>query len=238
MRDVLKKAVVLLSGGIDSSTALAIAGDEGFELYAISFDYGQRNKAELRSAVETAEAIGVREHKILKVDLGSIGGSSLTKDSSTGVSTAYVPARNTVFLSISLAWAEVLCARDIFIGVNVADYSGYPDCRPEYISAFEKLTELATVFGGARIHAPLMHMGKGEIIRKGLSLGIDYSMTQSCYEPGSDGYACGKCESCRIRLRGFEEAGTADPVSYRFKGLPKRSEGYLVRMMAKYENCD
>lgn len=214
MRDVLKKAVVLLSGGIDSSTALAIAGDEGFELYAISFDYGQRNKAELKSAVEAAEAIGVKEHKILKVDLGSIGGSTLTESGSEGVSATYVPARNTIFLSIALAWAEVLCAGDIFIGVNVLDYSGYPDCRPEYISAFEKLTELATVFGGAHIHAPLMHMKKGEIIRKGLSLGVDYSMTQSCYEPGSEGSACGKCESCRIRLKGFEEAGTADPVSY------------------------
>jgi 7-cyano-7-deazaguanine synthase len=216
-----KKAVVLLSGGVDSSTVLAIAEAESFDVYALSFDYGQRNNIELGSAQEVAKANRVKEHRIFNIDLRAIGGSALTGDievpkqkEGQGVPVTYVPARNTIFLAIALAWAEVLGAKDIFIGVNAMDYSGYPDCRPEYIEAFEKLAGLGTVSGKVRIRAPLMHMTKAEIVARGMSLGVDYSMTQSCYDPASDGAACGECESCRLRIRGFEEAGIEDPISY------------------------
>ena len=215
------KAVVLLSGGVDSSTTLAIARAEGFDVYALSFDYGQRNDIELRSAREVAKANRVKEHRVFSIDLRAIGGSALTgtldmpkKETGQRVPVTYVPARNTIFLSIALAWAEVLGAKDIFIGANAMDYSGYPDCRPEYIEAFEKLAGLATVLGKVRIRAPLMHMTKAEIVARGISLGVDYSMTQSCYDPAADGAACGECESCRLRIRGFEEAGVKDPISY------------------------
>ncbi len=225
----MKKAVVLLSGGVDSSTTLAIAKSECWELHALSFNYGQRNSIELMAAKRVAVAVGVKEHKIFSIDLRAIGGSTLIQspmpkvgneigrqreEKAGGVPATYVPARNTIFLSIALAWAEVLSARDIFIGANAVDYSGYPDCRPEYIKAFEELSSLATVFGGVKIHAVLMHMSKAEIVKKGLALGVDYSMTQSCYAPDADGAACGKCESCKIRKKGFEEAGVEDPISY------------------------
>jgi 7-cyano-7-deazaguanine synthase len=228
-----RKAVVLLSGGVDSSTTLAIARIEGFDVYALSFDYGQRNDIELKSAEEVAKANRVKEHRVFSIDLRTIGGSALTGDFEVPVESkvesqkskvesskfrkvpiTYVPARNTIFLAIALAWAEVLGAEDIFIGVNAMDYSGYPDCRPEYVEAFEKLAGLATVSGKVRIRAPLMHMTKAEIVARGISLGIDYSMTQSCYNPAPDGAACGKCESCRLRIRGFEEAGIEDSISY------------------------
>ena len=233
MKGILRKAVVLLSGGVDSSTTLAIARTEGFDVYALSFDYGQRNKIEIGSAQEVAKANRVSEHRVFSIDLRTIGGSALTGDFEVPMKSkvesrkskvesskfrkvpiTYVPARNTIFLAIALAWAEVLGAEDIFIGANTMDYSGYPDCRPEYIEAFEKLAGLATVSGKVRIRAPLMHMTKAEIVVKGISLGVDYSMTQSCYNPAPDGAACGKCESCRLRIRGFEEAGIEDPVSY------------------------
>lgn len=229
----MKKAIVLLSGGVDSSTTLAIAKSERWELYALTFDYGQRNSVELMAAKRAAEAIGVKEHKIFSIDLRAIGGSALIQSTmpkvenevgrqrekeTRGIPAAYVPARNTIFLSIALAWAEVLSAKDIFIGVNAVDYSGYPDCRPEYIESFEKLSSLATAFGGVKIHAPLMHMSKAEIVKRGLSIGVDYSMTQSCYDPDADGIACGKCESCEIRKKGFEKAGLKDPIQYRAGG--------------------
>lgn len=226
------KAVVLLSGGVDSSTALAIAGAEGFEVYAISFDYGQRNKIEIGSAQEVAKASRVKEHRVFNIDLRSIGGSALTGDievpkhkEGQGVPVTYVPARNTIFLAIALAWAEVLGAENIFIGANAMDYSGYPDCRSEYMEAFEKLAGLGTVSGKVRIRAPLMHMTKAEIVAKGMSLGVDYSMTQSCYDPGADGTACRECESCRLRIRGFEEAGMTDPIRYTSSQVKDRHKG-------------
>jgi len=220
---VKKKAVVLLSGGVDSSTTLAIAKDLGFEVYALSFDYGQRNNVELKSAGEMAKAIGVKEHRIFDIDLRTIGASALTGDLSVydkkkrdgNVPATYVPARNTIFLSIALAWIETLGGKDIFIGVNVVDYSGYPDCRPEYITAFENLSKLATASGAVRIHAPLLHMSKAEIIKKGMSLGVDYSKTWSCYAPDTEVFACGRCESCRIRMEAFGKAGLSDPASYK-----------------------
>lgn len=222
----MKKAVILYSGGLDSTTCLAIAGSEGYAPYAISFAYGQRHKAELRMAEENAKAMGAAEHLLVDFDLRKIGGSALTADiqvpkSGVGsdIPVTYVPARNTIFLSFALGWAEVLGAFDIFIGVNALDYSGYPDCRPEYITAFEKMANLATKaavegHGRYKIHAPLIHLTKAAIIRKGLSLGVDYGRTHSCYDPSAEGLACGRCDSCRLRLKGFAEAGTEDPVRY------------------------
>jgi 7-cyano-7-deazaguanine synthase len=225
----MPKAVVLLSGGLDSTTALAIARDEGFEPCALSFDYGQRHKYELESAERVAKAAGVSAHRVVRFDLRAFGGSALTSDlevpkgrsiesmPSAGIPITYVPARNTIFLSFALAWAEVLGASDIFLGVNALDYSGYPDCRPEYIEAFERLANLATKAGveGAqplRIHAPLIHMTKAQIIRRGIELDVDYSLTSSCYDPSPGGRPCGSCDSCLLRARGFAEAGAADPL--------------------------
>lgn len=225
-----KKAVVLLSGGLDSTTALALARSAGYELYAMSFRYGQRHSMELESASRVAKAMGVEKHLIVEFDLRAIGGSALTdspdvpKERSTeemasGIPITYVPARNTIFLSFALAWAEVLGAQDIFIGVNALDYSGYPDCRPEYIEAFEKMASLATKAGvegsmRLKIHTPLIAMTKAEIIKTGLQLCVDYSLTHSCYDPTAEGLACGKCDSCRLRLKGFAEAGVRDPLRY------------------------
>jgi 7-cyano-7-deazaguanine synthase len=225
-----KKAVVLLSGGLDSTTVLAIAKDEGFLPYALSFRYGQRHEAELAAAAQVAAEIGVEEHVIADVNLSVFGGSALTAeidvpkqrsdaDMSQGIPVTYVPARNTVFLSIALAWAEVLEADDIFVGVNALDYSGYPDCRPEYIHAFEQMANLATkaaVEGRQKIqiHAPLIELSKAQIIARGLELGVDYAITHSCYDPDQEGRACGTCDSCSLRIKGFREAGVADPTRY------------------------
>ena len=218
-------AVVLLSGGLDSATTLAIAKAEGFEAYAMSFRYGQRHAVELASAEKVAAQIGVAEHRIVDIDLRAFGGSALTADipvpttPSTGIPVTYVPARNTIFLSYALAWCEVLGGADIFIGVNAVDYSGYPDCRPQFIRAFETLANLATragVEGKVRftVHAPLIAMTKGDIIRRGTALGVDYGLTRSCYAPDEAGRACGECDSCRIRLAGFTAAGMEDPAEY------------------------
>ena len=220
------KAVVLLSGGLDSATALAVAKEQGYRCYALSFDYGQRHSAELEAARRVARSLGVAEHKILGLRLDEIGGSALTDDSidvpetpQEGIPVTYVPARNTVFLSLALGWAEVLDARDIFIGVNAVDYSGYPDCRPEFIEAFEKLANLATKAGVEgdhfHIHAPLIHMTKAQIIRTGTELGVDYRLTVSCYQADEQGCACGRCDSCRLRAEGFLVAGVPDPTCYR-----------------------
>lgn len=216
-------AVVLLSGGLDSATTLAIAKTEGFEPYALSFRYGQRHAVELDAARQVAEQIGVGAHRIVDIDLRAFGGSALTADipvptsPSIGIPITYVPARNTIFLSFALAWCEVLGAADMFIGVNAVDYSGYPDCRPEFIRAFEALASLATragVEGGFKfkVHAPLIAMSKEAIIRRGLTLGVDYGLTRSCYAPDTEGRACGVCDSCRIRQRGFSDAGMRDPA--------------------------
>ena len=217
-----KKAVILLSGGLDSATTLAYAKSKGYECYALSFDYGQRHKFELKSARKVAKSLGAVRHEVVKIDLSRFGGSALTadipvpksrshKDIGTGIPVTYVPARNTVFLSLALAWAEAIGAHDIFIGVNALDYSGYPDCRPEFIRAFERTANLATKAGveGAKfkIHAPLIKMTKAEIIRLGRKLGVDYSLTHSCYDPKPDGTPCGRCDSCLLRKKGFEEAG-------------------------------
>ena len=218
-------AVVLLSGGLDSATTLAIAKAEGYELHALSFRYGQRHAVELVAATRVAAAIGVAEHRIIDIDLRSFGGSALTADipvptqPSEGIPVTYVPARNTIFLSYALAWCEVLGAADSFIGVNAVDYSGYPDCRPEFIRAFEALANLATragVEGGVRftVHAPLIAMSKEAIIRRGLALGVDYGLTRSCYALDGEGRACGECDSCRIRLKGFAGLGIVDPAVY------------------------
>ena len=225
-----KKAVVLLSGGLDSATALAVARAEGYALFALSFRYGQRHSVELESAARVARAIGVERHLILNIDLDAIGGSALTDDIevpkqrsdeeiSSGIPVTYVPARNTIFLSLALAWAEALDAEEIFIGVNALDYSGYPDCRPEYIEAFERMANLATKAGvegrmRLRIRAPLIAMTKAEIIKTGLRLGVDYSLTHSCYDPVAGGLACGRCDSCLLRLKGFSQAGAKDPLAY------------------------
>ena len=222
--------MVLLSGGLDSTTALAVARSAGYELYAMSFRYGQRHSLELESASRVASAIGVEKHLIANFDLRAIGGSALTdqievpkergaEEIASSIPVTYVPARNTIFLSFALAWAEVLGAQDIFIGVNALDYSGYPDCRPEYIESFERMANLATKAGAEgrlrlKIHTPLIAMTKAEIIVTGLRLGVDYSLTHSCYDPSSEGIACGKCDSCLLRLRGFAEAGLRDPLSY------------------------
>jgi 7-cyano-7-deazaguanine synthase len=224
------KAVVLLSGGVDSTTTAAIARRRGFEVYALSFHYGQRHAVELEAARRVVAHLGIRRHVVLEIDLRAFGGSALTSDLAVPLDTpmdligarippTYVPARNTIFLSFALAWAETLDARDIFIGANALDYSGYPDCRPEYIAAFERMANLATragVEGGARvtIHAPLISLSKREIIAQGRALGIDYGLTSSCYDPGPDGSACGHCEACLLRLKGFEEAGMSDPLVY------------------------
>lgn len=227
MNDVpSRNAVVLLSGGLDSSTVLAIARTEGFRPYALSVAYGQRHDAELAAAARVARALGVLEHRIARVDLGVFGGSALTdaaiavpETPNEGIPVTYVPARNTVLLSVALAWAEVIGAYDIFIGVNAVDYSGYPDCRPEFIAAFEALANVATKAGveGARfrVHTPLMRLSKAEIIRRGLELGVDYSLTVSCYQADEAGRACGRCDACRLRAQGFAKAGVPDPTPYR-----------------------
>lgn len=220
------KAVVLISGGLDSTTVLAIARHQGFECYSLSFDYGQRHRAELAAAEKTAKAMGSVQHKVIRLDLRSIGGSALTDDGinvpeeeTSGIPVTYVPARNTIFLSIALGWAEVLDAQDIFVGVNAVDYSGYPDCRPEYIAAFEQMANLATKAGveGKKlsIRTPLMKLTKADIIREGLALGVDYGLTISCYQADDMGRACGKCDSCRLRKAGFIQAGVADPTIYK-----------------------
>ena len=220
-----KRAVILVSGGLDSTTVLAMAQAQGYACYTLSFDYGQRHRAELSAADRVSRALGDVEHKLVKLNLDSIGGSALTdtsidvpEEETVGIPITYVPARNTVFLSIALGWAEVLGARDIFIGVNAVDYSGYPDCRPEYIAAFEAMANLATRVGveGQKItiHTPLMELGKDDIILAGIALGVDYSITVSCYQATEKGLACGKCDSCRLRRQGFAGAGVEDPTHY------------------------
>ena len=220
------KAVVLVSGGLDSSTVLALALQQGYRCYTLSFDYGQRHRSELEAAKRVSELMKVEEHKIVRLDLGTIGGSALTditidvpEQETAGIPVTYVPARNTVFLSIALGWAEVLEADTIFLGVNAVDYSGYPDCRPEYISSFETMANLATRAGvegnKLSIQAPLIDMTKGEIISAGASLGVDYSQTVSCYQASIEGLACGKCDSCRLRIEGFNQAGISDPTRYK-----------------------
>lgn len=222
-----RKAVVLYSGGLDSATTLAIARAEGFAPHTMSFDYGQRHSIELTRAAEYAARLGAVEHRVVRIDLRQIGGSALTADlevpkegpRENEIPVTYVPARNTIFLSFALAWAEVLGAFDIFIGVNALDYSGYPDCRPEYIAAFEAMANLATRAGVQgegryRIHTPLIQLTKAQIIRRGLELKVDYGLTHSCYDPTPAGEACGRCDSCRLRLKGFREAGVEDPVPY------------------------
>lgn len=226
MGESLPKAVVLLSGGLDSATVLAIARDEGYVCHTLSFDYGQRHRAELDAAARVAGMLGAAEHRVMPIGLGALGGSALTDPAvavpekpGAGIPVTYVPARNTVFLAFALGWAEVLDARDIFIGVNAVDYSGYPDCRPEFIAAFEQLANLATKAGveGARfrIRTPLIELTKAEIIRHGLALDVDYAATVSCYSADVEGRACGVCDSCRLRRRGFEAAGVKDPTRYR-----------------------
>jgi len=226
----MKKAVILLSGGLDSATTLAIAQNDGFTLYGLTFSYGQRHQFEIGASQKIAEACNLTDHIITEIDLRAFGGSALTDDidvpkdrsestMSGSIPVTYVPARNTIFLSFALAWAEVLQSNDIFLGVNSMDYSGYPDCRPEYIQSFQAMANLATKAGvdgdqSITIHTPLISMTKEEIIRKGLELGVDYSLTHSCYDPDKAGNACGRCDSCRIRLKGFQEAGTADPINY------------------------
>jgi 7-cyano-7-deazaguanine synthase len=218
-------AVVLLSGGLDSATALAIARSQEFECYALSVEYGQRHSAELDAARRVARVLGARDHRIMRVDLAGIGGSALTDSSiavpeapTSGIPVTYVPARNTMMLSLALGWAEVLTARDIFVGVTAIDFSGYPDCRPEFIAAFEQLAMVATKAGveghPTRIHAPLIHLSKAEIIREGTRHGVDYALTVSCYQADAAGRACGRCDSCRLRRAGFEAAGVADPTRY------------------------
>jgi 7-cyano-7-deazaguanine synthase len=224
------RAVCLLSGGLDSTTTFAVAKSRGFEVYALTFRYGQRHETEIRAARLIARQLGAAEHRVVDIDLRCFGGSALTSDMpvpkdrpldelSRGIPATYVPARNTIFLSYALAWAEVLGCFDLFVGVNAVDYSGYPDCRPEYLEAFERMANLATkagVEGGRklRIHAPLISLSKAEIIRTGLALGVDYSLTSTCYDPSPDGAACGHCDACLLRLRGFAELGLSDPARY------------------------
>ena len=221
----MKRAVVLLSGGLDSATVLAMARAQGLECYALSVDYGQRHHAELAAAQRVAQALGAREHRVVNIDLTGFGGSALTdsniavpEHASSGIPITYVPARNTIMLSLALAWAEVLQAQDIFIGVNAVDYSGYPDCRPEYVAAFERMANLATqaaVEGKPlTLHAPLLHLTKAEIIRQGVQLGVDYALTVSCYQADEQGRACGRCDSCRLRSEGFQSAGVPDSTRY------------------------
>lgn len=220
-----RRAVVLLSGGLDSATCLAIAKNSGYACHALNFDYGQRHRAELTAAQNVARQLGAVEYRVIKIDLAGIGGSALTDTNiavptqpGTGIPVTYVPARNTVFLSLALAWAEVLHASRIFIGVNAIDYSGYPDCRPEYIAAFERMANLGTKAGvegqGFKIETPLMHMSKAQIIREGVKLGVDYAVTVSCYSAGEDGRACGRCDACRFRAQGFQDANLQDPTKY------------------------
>lgn len=224
----LRQAVVLVSGGMDSAVTLALAGEQGFVCHALSVDYGQRHASELAAAARIATMLGAVEHKTVAVDLRSIGGSALTADiavpehvdvhGEADIPVTYVPARNTIMLSIALGWAETLDANDLFCGVNAVDYSGYPDCRPAFIEAFERLANVATVAGveghGLRVHAPLLHMGKADIVREGARLGVDFSATVSCYRADADGRACGHCDACVLRARGFAEAGVADPTHY------------------------
>ena len=220
-----KRAVILLSGGLDSATVVAMARAEGYRCYTMSFDYGQRHRAELHAAERVARDLSVIEHKVIGLNLNGIGGSALTDSSidvpeapSEGIPVTYVPARNTVFLSLALGWAEVLGARDIFIGVNAVDYSGYPDCRPEFVEAFERMANLATKAGvegqGFRIQAPLQNLSKADIIKAGVKLGVNYGLTVSCYQADDQGRACGKCDSCRLRAEGFTAAGVSDPTPY------------------------
>jgi 7-cyano-7-deazaguanine synthase len=224
-----RKAVVLLSGGLDSATAAALAKSDGFDVYAMTFEYGQRHEFEIQTAKRVARALGVAEHIVCKIDLRAFGGSALTSDievpkhrtreeMSTGIPVTYVPARNTIFLSFAVGWAETLGANDIYIGVNALDYSGYPDCRPEYIEAYQQMARLATKVGveGSRltIHTPLIALTKGQIVTRGLELGVDYSITNTCYDPSEDGKACGQCDACLLRLKGFEENGMSDPAPY------------------------
>ena len=227
----MKRAVVLVSGGLDSATALAISVRDGFESYALSFDYGQRHRIEVEAAKRVAASLGAREHRFAAIDLRVFGGSALTDKISVpknrgtrkaaDVPTTYVPARNTIFLSYALAWCEVLGAKDIFIGANAVDYSGYPDCRPAFIATFEELAAVATKAGVEgtrfRVHAPLISMSKADIIRRGAELGVDFALTHSCYDPTADGLACGACDSCLIRLEGFRSAGLEDPIPYASK---------------------
>jgi 7-cyano-7-deazaguanine synthase len=226
----MPKAVCLLSGGLDSATCLAVARRDGFECYALSFDYGQRHKIELNAAAKVAKALGAAEHRVVRIDLRLFGGSALTGDHRVpkgrgpaemgqGIPITYVPARNTIFLSFALAWAEVLEAGDVFIGANSIDYSGYPDCRPEYIEAFERMANLATRAGvegptRLRIHAPLMRLSKAGIVQLAASLDVDFRLTHSCYDPNEEGWSCGACDSCLLRLKGFAESGLSDPLEY------------------------
>lgn len=225
MTDVKKKAVVLVSGGLDSATVLSIANAEGYDCYALSFDYGQRHSAELQAASRVTDHLGAVEHRVLHLDLNQLGGSALTDRNievpttpGEGIPVTYVPARNTIFLSMAMAWAEVLQADDIFIGVNAVDYSGYPDCRPEFIRAYETMANLATKAGveghHLTIHTPLIDLTKAQIIQKGIENGVDYALTVSCYAADDQGRACGQCDSCRLRRKGFEDAGVADPTNY------------------------
>jgi len=221
----MARAVVLLSGGLDSSTVLAVARADGFECHTLAVDYGQRHRAELQAAEAVSAALGARTHRVVRVDLRAIGGSALTDEievpttPTEGIPVTYVPARNTLMLSLALGHAEVIGANDLWIGVNAVDYSGYPDCRPQFIAAFEDLCRLATRAGDEgqdfRVHAPLIHLTKAEIIRRGLELGVDYSITVSCYQADDEGRACGVCDSCRLRRQGFEQAGVSDPTRYR-----------------------
>jgi 7-cyano-7-deazaguanine synthase len=221
-----KPAVCLLSGGLDSATCLAVARREGYRCYALSFDYGQRHRAELQAAASVAASLGAAEHRVVSIDLRAFGGSALTANIAVpktgvgdGIPVTYVPARNTVFLSFALAWAEVLSSSDVFIGVNAIDYSGYPDCRPQFIAAFEHMANLATKAGvegrtHLKIHAPLIRLSKCEIIKLGAELGVDFGLTHSCYDPDAQGRSCGLCDSCRLRLKGFADAGLKDPLEY------------------------
>lgn len=223
-------AVVLLSGGVDSTTTLAVARARGFQTYALTFDYGQRHAAEIDAARRVAQTLGAVAHEIMRIDLRAFGGSALTTDVpvpkdrtaseiGAGIPVTYVPARNTIFLSFALAWAEVLGAWDVFIGVNALDYSGYPDCRPEFVGAFERLANLATKAavegrGRLKVHTPLIHLSKADIVREGIALGVEYALTLSCYDASEDGLACGRCDSCALRRKGFAEAGVPDPTRY------------------------
>lgn len=231
MRSPAKAAVCLVSGGLDSATSLAVARRDGYGCYALTFDYGQRHRTELDAAARVAFSLGAVEHRVIKIDLRAFGGSALTDDIAVpkegvgaGIPVTYVPARNTVFLSFALAWAEVLESSDIFIGVNAIDYSGYPDCRPEFIAAFETMANLATKSGvegrtHVKIHTPLIQLSKREIIELGRELGVDFRLTHSCYDPDVEGRACGRCDSCRLRLKGFADAGLQDPVQYSLENL-------------------